>query len=498
MSSRIIDYSKWDTLKYSSSSSSEEDDEKARATIAHLGDLLLSSSQRTSSSSPLWNGLVLHHKDVFVSHVLPKLNTTDRCFFSMVGRESRGVLEYAGVNVSKLCWNVHECSSISTLELVWNHMLWGEKFEDGTVRDQAWFCEQVAATNKLEFLKWAREVKQCEWDEDTIKMAAFTGNLEMLKYCFSNECPYDEERSCEQAAIEGHLDCLRFLFDKVKPSRDTEKDVVTQAACGGHVEILKYFVEERKIWDDLKLDCVATAALHGKLDCIKYLFGESITQHSSNTFLLSSKECTHDACFVLEAKSDSTTRNDEDSSAEAKSCFVSENTRGRCLRKRRRSIVLLQITSSMAALMSNISEEKVFAASSSPEDVPKEYAEKLRSACELLLKSIEYERAHPSASVSERFAAADPAKQAVKEYIQTWQGRPETRDLETSVITGEVLRELARYYKKNGSQVALDAELRDDVVVPKLNEVLNMLPAKAPTLAERVLGISTNSSNKAN
>ena len=204
---------------------------------------------------------------------------------------------------------------------------------------------------------------------------------------------------------------------------------------------------------------------------------------------------------ALEAKSDSTTRNDDDSSAEAKSCFVSENTRRRCLRKRRRSIVLLQVTSSMAALMSNtISEEKnkVFAfASSSPEDMPKDYAEKLRSACELLLKSIEFERAHPSASVSERFAAADPAKQAVKEYIQTWQGRPETRDLETSVITGEVLRELARYYKKNGSQVALDAQLRDDVVVPKLNEVLNMLPAKAPTLAERVLGI-LNSSKAAN
>ena len=201
---------------------------------------------------------------------------------------------------------------------------------------------------------------------------------------------------------------------------------------------------------------------------------------------------------ALEAKSHSTTRNDEDSAEAHEGLVCAENTRGRCLRKRRRSIVLLQVTSSMAALMSNISEEKVFAASSSPEDVPKEYAEKLRSACELLLKSIEFERAHPSASVSERFAAADPAKQAVKEYIQTWQGRPETRDLETSVITGEVLRELARYYKKNGSQVALDAELRDDVVVPKLNEVLNMLPAKAPTLAERVLGISTNSSTKAN
>ena len=48
------------------------------------------------------DGLVLHHKDVFVSHVLPKLNRTDRCFFSKVNRESRGVLEYAGVNVSEL------------------------------------------------------------------------------------------------------------------------------------------------------------------------------------------------------------------------------------------------------------------------------------------------------------------------------------------------------------------------------------------------------------
>ena len=47
----------------------------------------------------LWTGLVLHHKDVFVSHVLPKLNRTDRWFFSEVNRESRGVLEYAGVDV---------------------------------------------------------------------------------------------------------------------------------------------------------------------------------------------------------------------------------------------------------------------------------------------------------------------------------------------------------------------------------------------------------------
>ena len=123
----------------------------------------------------LWTGLVLHHKDVFVSHVISKLNTTDRFFFSRVNRESLDVLKYAGVNVSKLNWGIYECSSISTLEWAWNNMPWGKKFEDGTVRDQTWFCEQVAATNKLEFLKWAREVKHCEWDEQTIKVAAAIG-----------------------------------------------------------------------------------------------------------------------------------------------------------------------------------------------------------------------------------------------------------------------------------------------------------------------------------
>jgi len=64
----------------------------------------------------LWTGLVTHHKDVFVSHVIPKLNGTDRLFFSKVSSGSRGVLAYAGVNVSKLSCAVHECTSISTLE----------------------------------------------------------------------------------------------------------------------------------------------------------------------------------------------------------------------------------------------------------------------------------------------------------------------------------------------------------------------------------------------
>ena len=75
----------------------KEKEEAMKEALAEMERLKLGPSE-------LWTGLVLHHKDVFVSHVLSKLNTTDRYFFGMVNSESRGVLEYAGVNVSELGW----------------------------------------------------------------------------------------------------------------------------------------------------------------------------------------------------------------------------------------------------------------------------------------------------------------------------------------------------------------------------------------------------------
>ena len=250
----------------------------------------------------LWTGLVLHHKDVFVSHVLSKFNETDRFFFSEVNRESRGVLEYAGVNVSKIGLSIHECTSISTLEWMWNHVPWGKKDDEGNVMDQAWFCLQVATTNKLELLKWAREVKHCEWNEWTINKAAYKGNLEMLKYCFSNGCPCDVEESCVQAAIEGHLDCVRFLFDKVKPSRDMEEEVAGQATGAGHVEILKYIVEERKISDVAKLACAGQAAWQGHLNCLQYLVEEAKVPLDNWRYIASARILKHHDClnYLLE------------------------------------------------------------------------------------------------------------------------------------------------------------------------------------------------------
>ena len=168
--------------------------------------------------------------------------------------------------------------------------------------DQAWFCSGVASTNKLEFLKWAREVKHCEWDEKTIDEAAHQGNIEMIKYCISNGCPCDEETSCKHAALGGHLDCVRFLFDKVKPSRETEKEAALQAACGGHVDIMKYFVEERKISEKVKSDCVYNAARYGQLDCLKYLVEEAKVPLNHWVYVASARYDEHPECenYLLE------------------------------------------------------------------------------------------------------------------------------------------------------------------------------------------------------
>ena len=110
--------------------------EREKALAEHIADM----ERLKLGPTKLWTGLVTHHKDVFVSHVIPKLNGTDRLFFSKVNRESWGVLEYAGVNVSKLRWAACECTSISTLEWAWNQIRWGEKSTSRSVMDQAWFC----------------------------------------------------------------------------------------------------------------------------------------------------------------------------------------------------------------------------------------------------------------------------------------------------------------------------------------------------------------------
>ena len=125
-------------------------------------------------------------RDVVEKHVLPRLNRNDVKFLYGVNTETRALIKRSSRKGElEKGFRVYEMSSISTLEVAWEHKsLWPSRW------DETSFCYRVAETNKLELLKWAREEKQCEWDSGTITAAAEQGNLEMVKYCVANEVSY--------------------------------------------------------------------------------------------------------------------------------------------------------------------------------------------------------------------------------------------------------------------------------------------------------------------
>ena len=187
-------------------------------------ELALEMERLKLGPTKIWTGLVLHHKDVFVSHVIPKLNETDRCFFSDVNSESRGVLAYAGVDVSKLGVNVYECTSISTLEWAWSYTRWGEKsinilkylveerkISDGVKRD---FMYDAAISTLI-----SDGVKR-----DFMYDAAMYGQLVCLKYLVEEvKVPLDNWPFIACARYFEHTECLNYLLEKGCPEPTDEE-----------------------------------------------------------------------------------------------------------------------------------------------------------------------------------------------------------------------------------------------------------------------------------
>ena len=116
--------------------------------------------ERDSFVSSLWE-LIVKCDDVSFQHILPRLNGTDLKFLHGVNSETRKLIKRSSRKGElKEKFKVHEMSSISTLEVAWeNKSLWPRWW------DETYFCWKVAETNKLELLKWAREEKECEWDQ---------------------------------------------------------------------------------------------------------------------------------------------------------------------------------------------------------------------------------------------------------------------------------------------------------------------------------------------
>ena len=176
-------------------------------------------------------------RGIFETHILPKLRPlSDLMFLSMAFKNTRDAIERSKIKVGRE-FNMKEFTSISQMELAWDNYRWGVGW-DGT---QEGFCVRVARMNKLEYLVWAREVKNCDWNQGTINEAASRGNLAMVKYCVENGCPMDEY-ACLCAAIKGHLDVLKYLHENDCPWNSR--------ACycaheNNEVDCLNYLIEQK-------------------------------------------------------------------------------------------------------------------------------------------------------------------------------------------------------------------------------------------------------------
>ena len=219
--------------------------------------------KRKVGQRDVWD-LIVNNDDICFKHILPRLNRTDVKFLYDVNTETRDLIKRAAPSEIELEkeFYIEEMSSISTLEFAWEHKSLWPRY----LKDEPSFCREVAETNKLELLKWAREEKKCTWNKYTIEAAAYQGNLEMVKYCVTNECPIDEW-ACASAAENGDLEVLKYLREEVKAPWDLS--TACWAAENGHLHILEYLVERK--YDKYNEAACVWAAESGHLDCLKYL-----------------------------------------------------------------------------------------------------------------------------------------------------------------------------------------------------------------------------------
>ena len=191
-----------------------------------------------SEQSPLALLFTEQWREIFETHIVPKLKKrSDLKFLKMAFKNARDAVERSKIEVGKK-FNISEFTSLSQMELAWDNYRWGKNGWYGT---QEYFSWKLAQMNKLEYLVWLREVKNCDWDSWTIDKAAKQGNLAMVKYCVENGCPMDEV-ACRIAAREGHLDVLKYLHENDCPWNSF---ACFWARRNNHIDCLNYLIEQK-------------------------------------------------------------------------------------------------------------------------------------------------------------------------------------------------------------------------------------------------------------
>ena len=86
--------------------------------------------RRRRGERDVWD-LIVNNDDICFKHILPRLNGTDIKFLYEVNTETRKLIKRSSRKVElRKKFNIGEMSSISTLELAWEHISiwWRERF----------------------------------------------------------------------------------------------------------------------------------------------------------------------------------------------------------------------------------------------------------------------------------------------------------------------------------------------------------------------------------
>ena len=83
-------------------------------------------------------------RDICFQHILPRLNATDIKFLYEVNPETRKLIKISSrASDLKKRFEVEEMSSISTLEVAWEHYPWGGRGFLGKEMDEPYFCVEL-------------------------------------------------------------------------------------------------------------------------------------------------------------------------------------------------------------------------------------------------------------------------------------------------------------------------------------------------------------------
>jgi hypothetical protein len=138
------------------------------------------SPREVARSPSLLERFVEDAPDVFVAHVLPRLDDGDLAVLATVNRKMRDVVFESPV---------------------------------GDVRDVAAVRRELALVpnfvGSIARLAWAKE-RGCPWDEETFACIAEGGNVEVAKWAKERGCPWDDEWTCTEAARGGHLEMVQW------------------------------------------------------------------------------------------------------------------------------------------------------------------------------------------------------------------------------------------------------------------------------------------------